>query len=73
MGRCALVAILLRWKLRGRIPRSYPAIYRAATDVAFIPALSFPGLKAGACRAPRALSFPGLKAGACRAPRVNFE
>src|SRR5690606_20194328 len=60
VGRCALVALLLRRQLRRRTHRDHPPAHRTAADATLTAqrpptasALSFPGLKAEACRAPR--------------------
>ena len=53
------VAVLLCWQLRRCTHRDHPPIHRTAADAALaaqrtptVSALSFPGLKAEACRAP---------------------
>ena len=53
------VAVLLCWQLRRCAHRDHPPIHRTAADAALaaqrtpaVSALSFPGLKAEACRAP---------------------
>src|SRR5690606_5898499 len=59
VGRCALVALLLRRQLRRCTHRDHPPVHRTAADATLT-----------AQRTPTAspLSFPGLKAEACRAP-----
>src|SRR5690606_21138352 len=59
VARCALVALLLRRQLRRCTHRDHPPVHRTAADATLTAQrtptaspLSFPGLKAEACRAP---------------------
>ncbi len=62
VGRCPVVAVLLCWQLRRCTHRDHPPVHRTAADATLTAqrtptasALSFPGLEAEACRAPRSI------------------
>ncbi len=54
-----VVAVLLCWELRRRPHRDHPPVHRTAANAT---------LTTKSTATPSALSFPGLKAEACRAP-----